>query len=272
MTTLLSRNNPKVKQIRQLLGQRKERDSTGLFAVEGIRHVGEAVAAHASVEYLCYAPDLLTSDFAHLLIHNQSQLGIPCLAVDSDTFTGLAGKDNPQGIVAVVRQPRLPLDSLTRENLKWGVALVAPQDPGNIGTILRTIDAVGASGLLLLDDPANDQYSADPYHPNSVRASMGAIFWYPLVSATFSEFVEWVKANGFKIYGTSAHATQDYLQIERFEQPLILLMGSERQGLTASQSDICDVMLRIPMQGRVTSLNLAIATGVMLYSISNKKG
>jgi TrmH family RNA methyltransferase len=100
MTTLLSRNNPKVKQIRQLLGQRKERDSTGLFAVEGIRHVGEAVAAHASVEYLCYAPDLLTSDFAHQLIHAQLQLGIPCLAVDGDTFAGLAGKDNPQGIIA----------------------------------------------------------------------------------------------------------------------------------------------------------------------------
>jgi TrmH family RNA methyltransferase len=270
MTTLLSRNNPRVKQIRQLLGQRKERDSTGLFAVEGIRHVGEAVAAHASVEYLCYAPDLLTSDFAHQLIHDQSQLGIPCLALEPDTFTGLAGKDNPQGIIAVVRQPRLQLANLLADNFKWGVALVAPQDPGNIGTILRTIDAVGASGLLLLEDPANNQYSSDAYHPSSVRASMGAIFWHPIVSATFSEFTRWVKANGHKIYGTSAHASLDYRKVDCFTQPLILLLGSEREGLTASQSAICDVMLNIPMQGRVTSLNLAIATGVMLYSISDK--
>ena len=272
MTTLLSRNNPRVKQIRQLLGQRKERDSTGLFAVEGIRHVGEAIAAHASVEYLCYAPDLLTSDFAHQLIHDQSQFGIPCLAVDGDTFTGLAGKDNPQGIIAVVRQPRLQLDNLPVESFKWGVALVAPQDPGNIGTILRTIDAVGASGLLLLDDPANNQYSTDPYHPSSVRASMGTIFWYPLVLDSFSAFAQWVKANGFKLYGTSAHASLDYRKVECFEQPLILLMGSEREGLTASQSAVCDVVLKIPMQGRVTSLNLAIATGVVLYFISDKLG
>jgi RNA methyltransferase, TrmH family len=272
MTTLLSRNNPKVKRIRQLLGQRKERDSTGLFVVEGIRHVGEAVAAHASVEYLCYAPDLLTSDFARQLIHAQSQLGIPCLAVDGDTFTGLAGKDNPQGIIAVVRQPHLALDTLSPQNFPWGAALVAPQDPGNIGTILRTIDAVGASGLLLLDDPANNLYSTDPYHPSSVRASMGAIFWYPLIATTFSEFAQWVKAFGIKVVGTSAHTNHDYRQVERFEPPLILLMGSEREGLTPSQSAVCDVMVKIPMHGRVTSLNLAIATGVMLYAILDKIG
>ena len=272
MTTLLSRNNPRVKQIRQLLGQRKERGSTGLFAVEGIRHVGEAVAAHASVEYLCYAPDLLTSDFARQLIHDQSQLGIPCLAVDADTFTNLAGKDNPQGLIAVVRQPSLKLDQLPVQNFKWGVALVAPQDPGNIGTILRTIDAVGASGLLLLDDPENNQYSTDAYHPSSVRASMGAIFWYPIVSATFSEFVQWVKANGFTVYGTSSHATQDYRQVACFKPPLVLLMGSERLGLNPAQSAVCNDMLKIPMRGRVTSLNLAIATGVILFSISDKLG
>jgi TrmH family RNA methyltransferase len=270
MTTLTSRNNPKIKQIRQLLGQRKERDSTGLFVVEGIRHVGEAFAAHASVDYICYAPDLLTSFFANQLIHDQSQLGIPCFAVDGDTFISLAGKDNPQGIIAVIHQPHLQLDAFSPKNFPWGVALVAPQDPGNIGTILRTIDAVGASGLLLLDDPASNQYRTDPYHPSSVRASMGSIFWYPLISATFSDFLHWVKTNGYKIYGSSAHATQDYRQVERFDQPLILLMGSEREGLTPSQYDVCDVMLRIPMQGRVTSLNLAIATGVMLYSISDK--
>jgi len=176
MTTLISRNNPKIKQVRQLLAHRKERDATGFFAVEGIHHVGEAIEAHARVEYLCYAPDLLTSDFAHQLIHDQEQQGIPCLAVDGETFTSLAMKENPQGIIAIVHQFTRKLIDLTTDTLKWGVALVAPQDPGNIGTILRTIDAVGASGLLLLDDPANDQFCADPYHPSAVRVSIGTIF------------------------------------------------------------------------------------------------
>ena len=270
MTTLTSRNNLKIKQIRQLLGQRKERDASGLFVVEGIRHVGEAIAAQTIVEYICYAPELLTSDFAKQLIREQSQHGISCIAVDAKTFSSMASKENPQGIVAVVQRPHLNLDTCSPKNFTWGVALIAPQDPGNIGTILRTIDAVGASGIILLDDSANKQHSTDPYHPSSVRASMGTIFWIPLISATFSEFLPWVKTHGYKIYGTSAHATQDYRQVVYFEPPFILLMGSEREGLTASQSAECDVMLRIPMQGRVTSLNLAIATGVMLYSIWDK--
>jgi TrmH family RNA methyltransferase len=270
MTTLLSRNNPRIKHIRRLLAHRKERDVSRLFIVEGIRHVGEAIAARASVEYLCYAPDLLTSDFAQKLIQEQSQQGISCLAVDSDAFHHLSGKENPQGILAVVHQPVLSLDSLNPQNFAWGVALVAPQDPGNIGAILRTIDAVGACGLLLLDDPANDQYCADPYHPSSVRASMGSIFWYPVVSTTFAEFTRWEKSNRYTIYGTSAHARQDYHQLEKYTQPLILLMGSEREGLTASQSAVCDLMLKMPMLGRVTSLNLAVATGVMLYYILGK--
>lgn len=272
MVTLTSRSNPKIKQVRQLLGQRKEREKSGLFVAEGIHHVGEAIAAHARVEYICYTPDLLNSDFAYKMIDEQAQHGIPCLAVDGDTFAGVAGKENPQGILAVIHKSHVKLDSLSAKDFPWGVALVAPQDPGNIGAILRTIDAVGASGLLLLDDPSNNQYSTDPYHPSCVRASMGSIFWRPLISANFSDFLGWERANGIKIYGTSAHAAQDYRQIEHFERPLVLLMGSEREGLKPSQSAVCDAVLSIPMQGRVTSLNLAIATGLMLYTIFDRNG
>jgi TrmH family RNA methyltransferase len=267
MTILLSRNNPKIKQIHRLLSQRKFRDSSGLFIVEGIHHVGEACAAPIGVEYICYAPDMLTSDFALQLVEEQSSLGMPCFAVEKGTFSGLASKDNPQGIVAVVSQSHLTLDSLSAKNFNWGVALVAPQDPGNIGSILRTIDAVGASGLLLLDDPDHDQFCADPYHPNSVRASMGALFWYPVVHANFTSFVPWAHAQGYHIYATSAHATEDYRTLQRYQLPLILLMGSEREGLSPSQIDACEVVLSLPMHGRVSSLNLAVATGVMLYQV-----
>ncbi len=264
----VSRNNPKIKQIRQLLAHRKVRETTGLCVIEGIHHVGEAIEAHVQVEYICYAPDVLESDFARRLIDEQERLGTPCLAVDSNTFTSLAEKENPQGILVVAHQPSLLLENINPQTFKWGVALVAPQDPGNIGTILRTIDAVSASGLILLDDPANNQHCADPFHPSSVRASMGTIFWYPVVQAKFSEFVQWAKNNGYILYGTSAHANLDFRQANRFSLPMILLMGSERQGLTPFQSSVCDKMLRIPMHGRASSLNLAVATGVMLYQIS----
>lgn len=271
MTTLSSRSNPKIKQIHQLLNQRKQRDAYGLFVVEGIRHVGEACAAQANVEYIVYAPGMLSSEFAQKLVQEQAGLGVPCYPVEESLFKSLASKENPQGILAVVQKPQLQLGELTAQTLKWGVALVAPQDPGNIGSILRTIDAVGADGLILIDEPAHHQFSADPYHPNSVRASMGAIFWKPLVSTDFSGFSAWAQRNAYHVYGTSAHSNRDYRTVEHYATPLLLLMGSEREGLTTGQAAICDEMICIPMQGRVTSLNLAIATGVMLYSILSKQ-
>lgn len=96
---------------------------------------------------------------------------------------------------------------------------------------------------------------------------MGAIFWYPLVSTTFVNFVSWSQARGYHIYGTSSHASLDFHAVGKYKSPLILLMGSEREGLTADQSAACEVILRMPMKGRVTSLNLAVAAGVMLYTM-----
>ena len=263
MPTLTSPSNPKIKQVRALR-QHKRRDEAGLFVVEGIHHVGEAAASGAGVEYICYAPELLESRFARELIEQQSARGVPCLAVSAETFASIAEKENPQGILAVVRQQRRTLAELRPENFGWGVALVAPQDPGNVGTILRTIDAAGASGLLLLDG------GADPYHPNAVRASMGALFWLPVVSAPFAEFTQWVRAHRYHLYGTSAHASADYPAVE-YARPAILLLGSEQKGLSPEQMAECEQVVCVPMRGRVSSLNLAVAAGVMLYAMLDEQ-
>ncbi len=235
-----------------------------MFLVEGIRHVGEAVESGASIEAIYYAPDLLRSDFALSLIRKQSEAGIDCLAVSKEVFDSLADKENPQGILAVVRQPERSLGDLSPDNFSWGVALVAPQDPGNLGTILRTIDAVGASGLLLLDS------SVDLYHPNAVRASMGALFWHPVVQASFVDFTQWARRYHYHIYGTSAHGNLSYRQVDSYRYPSILLMGSEREGLTPEQAAQCECLIRLPLLGRATSLNLAVATGIMLYAMLEK--
>lgn len=266
MDPISSPGNPKVKQVRALRQQRKRRDESGLFVVEGIRPVGEAVEAGAGVEYICYAPELLTSDFARELIRRESARGLPCYPVAAELFHSLAEKENPQGILAVVRQRRVALSELTPETFGWGVSLVAPQDPGNVGTILRTIAAVGASGLILLD------HSADPYHPNSVRASLGALFWQPIATASFADFARWSSAHGYTLVGTSAHGGADYRAQLDYARPVILLMGSEREGLSPEQAAVCHRMVRLPMHGRVTSLNLAIATGVMLYAMLESLG
>jgi TrmH family RNA methyltransferase len=199
---ITSHANPKVKQVRALR-QRKTRQESGLFLVEGIRHVGEAVEAGASLESIVYAPERLTSDYALQLVREQEQRGIPCYPVSAGVFESVADKENPQGILAVVHMQTRRLDELDPAGFPWGVALVAPQDPGNVGTILRTIDAVGASGLLLLDS------SVDLYHPGAVRASMGAIFWLPVVSAAFDEFAAWSRRHAYHVFGTSAHGSVD---------------------------------------------------------------
>lgn len=263
MTTLTSRANPKIKLIRKLR-QRKYRIESGLFVAEGIHHAGEALAAGAQIEYLCYSPDLLTSDFADELIHQYQAFGVECLQLSPDLFAYISGKENPQGILVVARQQSMDLRQLNPSNFPWGVALVAPQDPGNIGTILRTIDAVGASGLVLLDD------SADPYHLSAIRASMGTIFWYSLVRAPFNEFSNWSSRHAYHVYGTSSHASLEYSALTHYEKPLILLMGSERTGLTPAHTSVCQELIRLPMHGRATSLNLAVSTGVMLYEIMKK--
>lgn len=267
MDLISSRTNPKIKQIRLLRGRstRQGQKAPGLVVVEGLHPVGEAVAAaqagRLALESIIYAPELLKSDFGLSLVRGQSEAGLPCYPVTRQVFESVAEKENPQGILAVAHPESYSLETLSSHNFPWGVALVAPQDPGNVGTILRTIDAVGASGLLLLDS------SVDPYHPSTVRASMGALFWYPIVKASFDDFARWAVQGGYTIYGTSAHARTDYRDVKSYARPLILLLGSERQGLSSEQAAVCYTLLRLPMLGRGSSLNLAVAAGVMLYEM-----
>jgi TrmH family RNA methyltransferase len=233
-----------------------------LCVAEGIFHVGEALAA-GDVAYLVYAPDVLLSPFGRELVAAAEAGGVPVYPVAAPVMAVVADKEHPQGLLAAVRQRRARLTDLTPATHPWPVALVAPQDPGNVGAVLRTIDAVGASGLILLDG------GVDPYPPAAVRASMGAIFHLPVAAATFVAFIEWARAGGYRIYGTSAHGRDDYRAVETYTPPLVLLLGSEREGLSAAQAAACDELLRLPMHGRVSSLNLAVAAGVFLYAIQD---
>jgi len=263
MEIISSRSNSKVRSARALR-QRKQRIFSGSFLVEGIHLVGSAVESGAQIEMIFYAPDLLKSQYAQDLIGEAISSDVPCYPTTAEVFASMASKEHPQGILAVVHQSGEQISDLNPKSFSWGVACVSPQDPGNLGTILRTIDAVGASGLIILDG------GVDPYHPTAVRASMGAIFRHPVVSASFTEFAQWVAEYSYQVYGTSAAAGIDYQQITQFERPVILLLGDERQGLTSEQAEICQELVRLPMHGQVTSLNLAVAAGVMLYDMLDK--
>jgi TrmH family RNA methyltransferase len=263
VTTITSSSNAKIRLVRALQ-QRKERDSSRLFVAEGRFIIGEALTARAEIEFICYAPGLLKGRFSHELVEQARAAGVSLVETSAQILAQVSEKEHPQGLLAVVRQQRVRLDDLSPANFPWGVALVSPQDPGNLGAILRTIDAVGASGLVLLEG------GVDAYHPTAVRASMGALFWHPVVSASFGEWADWTRQHGYAAIGTSAHAATDYREVGHYRLPLMLLMGSEREGLTPDQTANCALMLRLPMRGRVTSLNLAVATGVMLYAVAER--
>jgi RNA methyltransferase, TrmH family len=261
---ITSTANQTIKHIRALKG-RKARDESGSFFVEGLKIVGEAVQLGADVEALIVAPDLLDKrgGFAAQIVRDAQRRNIPILDVSPPVFESISGKENPQGIGAVVRQHLDSLESVNVNEPCW-VALEGTQDPGNIGTILRTCDAVGVGGLILLGS------TADPYDPGAARASMGAIFSVRLVRSDAAAFARWKTANRIRVVGTSDKAVTDY-QAADYTPPMILLMGSERQGLSPETASVCDLLVSLPMRGRMDSLNLAVATGVMLYAIWSKQ-
>jgi len=257
-----SKTNPAVKQIRSLR-QRKEREESGLFFVEGVRIVGEAAETGADIHSCVFAPELLTSRFGHDTVAALRAAAVPCLEVTRGVFDSISLKEGPQGIGAVVRQrwERLP-SIVPGDELCW-IVLGSVRDPGNLGTILRTADAVGAAGVILLG------HSTDPYDPATLRGSMGAIFSQRLVRATLYEISAWKDRHAVCIVGASDGAEADYRSLP-YDRPMALFMGSERQGLSTEQQAQCDVMARVPMVGRSDSLNLAVATGVMLYQIFSR--
>lgn len=252
---ITSLSNPLVKQARSLR-QKKTRHESGLFLVEGIHHVGEALEARWDVESVLYAPDLLTSSYARDLV---ARLGAKPQPVSAEVMESLADKENPQGILAIVHQKIVGFDEV--KFMQRAVALVSPQDPGNVGTILRTMDAVGADTLFLLDG------GVDLFHPTVVRSSMGTLFWKPVVHAAFDDFVPWAKAGNIQLIGTSAHADVDYHTLVP-RTPWVLVLGNEQKGLSPEQVKTCDMTVSLPMRGRVSSLNLSVAAGVLLYALN----
>ena len=260
-TTVSSVSNPRIKFVRSLR-RRTAREESGQFFVEGIRAVAEAIQVGAEVETLIVASSLLTSALAHEVIHKVPRSAR--LEVTADVFCSLSAQENPQGLGAVVHQHWTDLDTVKPDlGLCW-VALESVQYPGNLGTVLRTSEAVGGAGVILLG------HATDPYDPLCVRASMGAIFSQRLVRAGSGAFLTWKRRSGGFVVGTSPSAATDY-QALIYPSPLVLLMGSEQHGLSAELLAACDRLVCIPMVGRCDSLNLAVSASTVLYEVFNQR-
>lgn len=260
--TITSTANPRIKRIRKL-SDRKERTREGVFLAEGLRIVIEAIQLNQDIETLIVAPELMRSEVGEESLRAfQSAQPDRVMQVSADVFRSISGKDGPQGIAAIIKPAWTELQQIHPADNEIWIALDEIADPGNLGTILRTADAVGARGVILLDQ------CTDPYDPAALRGSMGAIFSQRMIKTSFEQFRDWKQKSHIHLVGTSDKASQDYHAAE-YPLPLVLLMGSERQGLDQEHFDLCDQVVGIPMNGRSDSLNLAVATGIVLYEIYN---
>ncbi len=252
-------SNATVKRLRSLR-DKKARKAEGLFLAEGLRIIAEARGSGRLPEIVMFSPEGARHPLAAEIIAATEAAGGDAIETTPDILSKTSGKDNPQMLVAAYRQPETHLDSLDRSRAPLWLAAQALRDPGNIGTILRTGDAVGAGGLILIDD------SADPYSVEAVRASMGAIFTQQVAKASWAEFIAWLRSGAGQLVGTSLNTDRDYLEVD-YQDPCFLLIGNEQQGLPPAYEEECDVLVKIPMAGRADSLNAAIAAAVMAFQV-----
>ncbi|MFW5940769.1 MAG: TrmH family RNA methyltransferase [Chloroflexota bacterium] len=257
---ITSHRNPLVKRIKKL-HRKKHRQEEGAFFIEGIRVVLTALEQKAPVETIVYAPALLTSEVALAALSEQKAQGTTVAEVSQDVFQAISDRENPVGLGAIVNVRLQQLRDLPVHQDSVYVALEQISDPGNLGAIVRTVDAAGGAGVLLVGP------SVDPFHPTAVKASMGALFTVPLAEVEdMDRLWRWAEAQGLHTVATSAHAERTFWETG-YRFPTLLLLGSEGQGLPPETLNRAEVSVTIPMQGTASSLNLSVAAGLLLYEL-----
>jgi TrmH family RNA methyltransferase len=255
---ITSLTNDRIKAIRAL-EMRKERKETGLFVAEGASILVTARDAGFAPASLVYQAGSIESPVARGLVSWALAQGADVLEVSEAVLAKLSSKDNPQAMLGVFKQRWSELPQKAAGDDCW-LALEEPRDPGNLGTIIRTVDAVGAKGIILIGN------SCDPYSREAVRATMGSVFAVPLVKVSREAFLTWRGDWCGDVVGTHLDGQEDFRRAS-YKGPVLLVMGSEGPGMSDSLTRSCSKLVKIPMAGKLDSLNLAVATALTLYQI-----
>jgi TrmH family RNA methyltransferase len=261
MHKITSAANPTIKLLKSLHAK-KGRQRTGLFLAEGARLAQEAADLGVWPELLIVAEAALDRPYAVRLVEGAERERVRVAAVSERVLEQIARRANPQSVIGAYRQRWADLDAFRGADLI--VALNEVRDPGNLGTIMRTCDAVGAAGVVLTGA------CCDPFSVETVRATMGSIFTVAVAAASFQELDEWRRSARLKMIGAAPDATARHDSVD-VSAPLVVLMGNEQSGLPPEARSACDALVRIPMRGRADSLNLAMATTVMLYDVWRRR-
>ena len=259
--TVTSLTNPTVKAVRAL-HLRKAREESGRFLAEGLKIVTEAVELGRSPKVLMFAPETAEHPLLCRAAEAAAAAGGEVVEVTREILEKVSRRENPQTVVAVFDQQFTPLSAIRPQ--ATCVALHRVRDPGNLGTIVRTADAAGCGGVILVGE------CVDPFSVEAVRATMGSVFAVPIARATEAEFLAWRDRWPGSVVGTLLTAETDH-RGAAYQRPVLILMGNEQAGLTPELAAACDVNVKIPMRGRADSLNLAVATGIMIYAALDER-
>jgi TrmH family RNA methyltransferase len=254
--------NPLVKQVRGLR-DKKQRRRDGMFMAEGLRILTEAREAGRLPTVLFFNGAEPPHPLLRTLVEQIESAGGDVIETNADILSKVSGKDNPGTVIGIFECFPTGLDVIDRGSADLWIVAQSLRDPGNLGTILRTGDAVGAGGLILVDD------CVDPFSVEAVRATMGALFTQKVATAAWEEFLPWLRSGDGELIGTSLNAKLDYQQ-PRYAKPAFILVGNEAQGLPPAYEAECDTLVKIPMRGKADSLNAAVATAVMAYEVANQ--
>ena len=248
------------------LRQKKYREETALFVVEGLRFVKEALVSAWTLEYVVVDEDMVDDAKMRELLGSIEERGCPILSVPLKLYQKISDTENPQGILAVINQKVQSLEELPigGSTSLW-VILDSLQDPGNVGTIIRSADAAGAAGVILTQD------CADPYAGKTTRATMGSIFHIPVVRASVEQCLTFCAQRGLALYAAGAEAAVSYSDV-KLTEPCAVIFGNEGAGVRHEFKRHAKLTIKIPILGQAESLNVASAAAVILFEAARQRG
>ncbi len=259
---ITSTSNQKVRQVVQWQTKAKERKKAGVFLAEGVKMLEEAPADWIREIYLS-ADCLKKAEENHVIQKKLLQNGYE--TVSEEVFRKMSDTQTPQGVLTVLKRPQYRLEELLTQEKPLFVVLEDLQDPGNLGTIVRTGEGAGITGVIM------SAGTVDIFNPKVIRATMGSVYRVPFVFVdNVAEAIGRLRENGIHTY--AAHLKgENYYDSFSFREPTAFLIGNEGNGLKKETADMADFYLKIPMEGRVESLNAAIATALLMYEAHRQR-
>ena len=263
MLKLTSTQNPKIKLLAKLIN-RRIRDKTGKTLLEGYRLISRALEAGYPMEECYFSPSLFLGENENGLLNKLKENGTEIIEITESLFKKIAYRDRPEGLIALSPIKEHSLSEMPIIENGLYLVVEAIEKPGNLGSILRSADAAGADGLIICNK------CTDIYNPNVLRSSTGAIFYVPVAECSSEDALEWLKKNNIKTLAATPHTDISYDEID-MTQGIAIVTGTEQYGLSDFWLRNADTDVLIPMCGKIDSLNVAIATSILLFEASRQR-